>query len=300
MPGHEGERSLSAAGAGAGRLRFVLILTAGYMAAEVVAGALAGSLALIADAGHMLTDAAGISMALLAIRFAARPATQEKSYGYYRLEILAAVANGLLLTGVSAYILFEAARRFAEPPEVQGWPVLLVASFGLLINLASATLLFRGQRASLNLRGAFLEVVSDLLGSVAVILAGGVILATGFDLIDPIASVVIGAFILPRTWRLISEAVNVLLEAAPRDVNMVHVRRHILETPGVLDVHDLHAWTITSGMNVASAHVVIRDGADPQRVLEELCRCLADHFDIEHSTFQIESVDRRTLEKLAH
>jgi cobalt-zinc-cadmium efflux system protein len=236
----------------------------------------------------------------MAIWFAARPATQEKSYGYYRLEILAAVVNGGLLVGVSAYILFEAYRRFTAPPEVLGLPMLGVASVGLAVNLVSAYLLLHGGKTSLNLRGAFLEVVSDLLGSVAVIIAGGIILATGFNLIDPIASVVIGAFILPRTWSLMSEAVHVLLEGVPKDVDMSHVRQHILETKSVVGVHDLHAWTITSGMNVLSAHVVVEDGADPQRVLDELCSCLADHFDIEHSTFQIEPSDRQAMERASH
>lgn len=300
MSGRTSGYAPSAAGAGAGRLRLVLALTATYMLVEVVGGLVTGSLALIADAGHMLTDVAGVSMALMAIWFAARPASPEKTYGYYRLEILAAAANGVLLIGVSAYILFEAYRRFTDPPEVMALPMLAVASVGLLVNLASAYLLFRGQKTSLNLRGAFLEVVSDLLGSVAVILAGGVILATGFNLIDPIASVVIGAFILPRTWRLMGEAVHILLEGAPREVDMSHVQRHILEAEGVTEVHDLHAWTITSGMNVLSAHVVVRDGTDARNVLDELCRCLADHFDIEHSTFQIEFGDRRRAEKAAH
>lgn len=290
----------SAARQSAGRLRIVLALTATYLAVEVVGGILTGSLALIADAGHMLTDVAGVSMALLAIWFAARPATPEKTYGYYRLEILAALANGFLLLGVAAYILFEAYRRFSEPPEVLGLPMLSIATVGLLVNITSAYLLLHGQKASLNIRGAFLEVVSDLLGSVAVIIAGLVILTTGFNLIDPIASVVIGLFIVPRTWALMNQAVHILLEGAPKGVDLSNVRQHVLETQGVVDVHDLHAWTITSGMNVISAHVVIEDGADQARVLDQLCRCLSDDFDIEHSTFQIESADRRATESMAH
>ncbi|MEX2158649.1 MAG: cation diffusion facilitator family transporter [Dehalococcoidia bacterium] len=281
-------------------MRIVLALTASYLAVEVVGGILTGSLALIADAGHMLTDVAGVSMALLAIWFAARPATPEKTYGYYRLEILAALANGFLLFGVAAYILYEAYRRFLEPPDVLGLPMLGVATVGLLVNLASAYLLLHGQKTSLNMRGAFLEVVSDLLGSVAVILAGLIILTTGFNLVDPIASVVIGLFILPRTWALMDQAVHILLEGAPKGVDLANVRQHVLETEGVLDVHDLHAWTITSGMNVISAHVVIEDVADQARVLDQLCRCLSDDFDIEHSTFQIESQDRRAAETMAH
>lgn len=293
-------RARSAAGAGAGRLRIVLALTGGYMAVEVVGGVLTGSLALIADAGHMLTDVAGVSMALLAIHFSARPANDSKSYGYYRLEILAAIANGILLFGVAAYILYESYRRFLEPPEILGLPMLAVATVGLLVNVVSARLLFAGQKSSLNLRGAFYEVVGDLLGSVAVIVAGIVIALTGWNVIDPIASVVIGLFILPRTWALIRDAVDVLLEATPRGIDMSEVRRHITEIEGVADAHDLHAWTITSGMNVLSAHIVLADGANPDQVLNRLCECLSSDFDIEHSTFQLEPTDRRTVEKATH
>lgn len=290
----------TAAGAGAGRLKVILALTGGYMAVEVAGGLLTGSLALIADAGHMLTDVAGISMALLAIRFAARPANDGKSYGYYRLEILAAIANGILLFGVAAYILYEAYQRFLEPPEVLGLPMLAVATVGLLVNLTSARLLFAGQKSSLNLRGAFYEIVGDLLGSVAVIVAGVVIALTGWSLIDPIASAVIGLGILPRTWTLVRDAVDVLLEATPKDVDLGEVRRHIIETEGVADAHDLHAWTITSGMHVLSVHVVLADGARSDEVLDRLCGCLSGDFDIEHSTFQLEPTDRRAMEKASH
>jgi cobalt-zinc-cadmium efflux system protein len=290
----------SAAHQSVGRLRAVLALTLAYLAVEIVGGVLTGSLALIADAGHMLTDVAGVSMALLAIWFAARPATPEKTYGYYRLEILAALTNGFLLFGVAGYILFEAFRRFSQPPDVLGLPMLGVAGVGLVVNITSAYLLLHGQKNSLNMRGAFLEVVSDMLGSVAVIIAGLVILLTGFNLVDPIASVVIGLFILPRTWALMNEAVHILLEGAPKGVDLATVRQHVLETPGVADVHDLHAWTITSGMNVISAHVVIERAVSQEQVLDDLCRCLSDDFDIEHSTFQIESTDRRATEATAH
>ncbi len=290
----------SAAHQSAGRLRAVLALTVVYLVVEIVGGVLTGSLALIADAGHMLTDVAGVSMALLAIWFAARPATPDKTYGYYRLEILAALTNGILLFGVAGYILFEAFRRFSQPPDVLGLPMLGVAGVGLAVNITSAYLLLHGQQNSLNMRGAFLEVVSDMLGSVAVIIAGLVILVTGFNLVDPIASVVIGLFILPRTWALMNEAVHILLEGAPKGVDLATVRQHVLETPGVADVHDLHAWTITSGMNVISAHVVIEGAVSQEQVLDDLCRCLSDDFDIEHSTFQIESTDRRATEATAH
>jgi len=275
-------------------------MTATYMVVEVIGGILTGSLALIADAGHMATDVAGVSMALIAIWFAKRPATDHKSYGFYRLEIVAAIANGILLFGVAAYILYEAYRRFIEPPEVLGLPMFAVATVGLLINLISARLLFAGQKSSLNLRGAFYEVVGDLLGSVAVIVAGIVIALTGWNVVDPIASVVIGLFILPRTWTLVRDAVDVLLEATPKGIDMAEVRRHITETEGVTDAHDLHAWTITSGMNVLSAHIVLAEGARNEEVLDRLCGCLSNDFDIEHSTFQLEPFDRRAVEKVTH
>ena len=292
--------SHSAAGAHAGRLKLVLSLTASYFAVEVIGGVLTGSLALIADAGHMLTDVAGIGMALIAIKFAARPATTEKTYGFYRLEILAALVNGLLLFGVAGYILFEAYRRFSSPPDIHGAPMLAVAAVGLMVNLASAYLLLEGQKTSLNMHGAFLEVVSDLLASVAVILAGVVLVVTGFRLIDPIASVFIGLFILPRTWKLMNDALHVLLEGVPRHINMGDVRQHILEVDGVTSVHDLHVWSLTSGVDVISAHVVVGEEAKPNEVLDELCACLGEHFDIEHSTFQIERKDRAELERASH
>lgn len=296
---HEGH-SNSAAGAHAATLRIVFLLTVSYLAVEVAGGILTGSLALIADAGHMLADAAGIGMALIAIRFAARPATPEKTYGFYRLEILAALTNGFFLVGVAGYILFEAYHRLSSSHEVLGLPMLGVATVGFMVNLTSAYLLLEGQKTSLNMRGAFLEVVSDLLGSAAVILAGVVIVLTGSRIVDPIASVFIGLFILPRTWKLMNDALHVLLEGVPRHINMDHVREHILAVEGVTSVHDLHVWSLTSGVDVISAHVVVREDATPHRVLDELCGCLGAHFDIEHSTFQIEQKDRAELEHASH
>ncbi len=248
----------------------------------------------------MLTDVAGVSMALLAIKFTARPATPKKTYGYYRIEILAAIANSLLLFGPAGFVIFKAFSRFTDPPDVGGLAVLGVAAIGFLINLLSASLLFQGQKTSLNLHGAFLEVVSDLAGSAAVIVAGIVLLVSNFNLIDPIVCVVISLFILPRTWRLITEALHVLLEGVPRRLNIAHIEEHILEADGVTAVHDLHVWCLTSGMDVISAHVVIRKDAAAPEVLNELSVCPADHFDIEHSTFQIEQPDRSRLEQAAH
>ena len=290
----------TAAGAGATRLLLVFGLVVAYMLVEVVGGLLTNSLALLADAGHMLTDAGGIGLALLAIWFAGRPATAEKSYGYYRIEIFSALLNALVLLGVAAFILYEAIQRFSAPPEVIGPPMLAVAGIGLVVNLVSMQLLHSGSQSSLNLRGAYLEVLGDLLGSVAVIVAGVVILLTGWNPIDPIASVGIAALIVPRTWSLLREAVDILLQATPKGVRLEEVRRHILEAADVAEVHDLHAWTLTSGMNVVSAHVVMRSGADPARVLDELCDCLTEDFDMEHSTIQLESGDRRRLEHAVH
>ena len=290
----------SAAGAGARRLVLVLVLVVGYLVAEVIGGVLTNSLALLADAGHMFTDAAGIGLALFAIWFARRPSTPEKSFGYYRVEIFAAMLNAVLLFAVAAYILYEAMQRFAAPPEVIGLPMLAIASGGLIVNLVSMRLLHGGAQTSLNLRGAYLEVMGDLLGSAAVIVAGVVIILTGWTPIDPIASVLIAALILPRTWSLLREAVDILLQATPKGVDLDEVRRHLLRARGVIDVHDLHAWTLTSGVNVVSLHAVMAPGAEPASVLDELCACLTDDFDMEHSTVQLESADRRRLEHGAH
>jgi cobalt-zinc-cadmium efflux system protein len=290
----------SAAGAHRGRLRMVFLITTLVLVVEVIGGLVSGSLALLADAGHMLTDAAGIGLALLAIWFAARPATPARTYGYYRVEILAAVVNAVLLFGVAGFVLVEAWRRLQDPPEVASGLMLTVALVGLVANAASLWLLRRGQAESLNLRGAYLEVLGDLLGTAAVLVAAAVIAITGFQAADPIASALIGLLILPRTWRLLREAVDVLLEATPKGVDMDEVRRHLLETPGVTDVHDLHAWTITSGLPVLSAHVVLDNGADSGQVLDGLGECLVGHFDIEHSTFQLERPEHRGHEGVLH
>jgi cobalt-zinc-cadmium efflux system protein len=283
-----------------GRLAAVFAITAVVLVVEVVGAALSDSLALLADAGHVLADGAGIGLALLAMRFAARPATPQRTFGYYRLEILAAVVNAVLLFGVAGFVLVEAWRRLTDPPEVASGLMLAVAAAGLVANAASLWLLRPGQAESLNLRGAYLEVWGDLLGSVAVLAAAAVIALTGFQAADPIASALIGLLILPRTWRLLREAVDVLLEAAPRGVDLDEVRRHLVETPGVTDVHDLHAWTITSGLPVLSVHVVLERGVDAGKVLDGLDACLAGHFDIEHSTFQLEQPEHRGHEGATH
>lgn len=290
----------TAASAGAQRLLIVLGLVVAFLVVEIVAGLVTGSLALLADAGHMATDAAGLLLALLAIWIARRPATPDRSFGYARVEIFAAAINAVILLGVAAVVLLEAVQRLGRPVDVIGLPMLVVALVGLGVNVGSLRLLHAGSRTSLNLRGAYLEVMGDLFGSVAVVVAGVVILATGWTPIDPIASVVIALAILPRTWALLREAVEVLMQATPRGVDLGEVRSHLLGAAGVVDIHDLHAWTLTSGKLVVSAHVVIEPDADPPAVLDELCGCLSDDFDFEHSTIQLESVDRQRLEQGGH
>ncbi|MFF6986552.1 cation diffusion facilitator family transporter [Streptomyces sp. NPDC010273] len=282
----------TAAAAYRGRLRVALGITITVMVVEVVGGLLADSLALIADAAHMATDALGLGMALLAIHFANRPATGNRTFGYARAEILAALANCLLLLGVGSYVLYEAIQRFVTPADTEGGLTIVFGLIGLVANMISLTLLVRGQKESLNVRGAFLEVAADALGSLAVIIAAVVILTTGWQAADPIASLAIGLMIVPRTLKLLRETLDVLLESAPKDVDMQDVRSHILALDGVEDVHDLHAWTITSGMPVLSAHVVVRsdvlNAIGNEKMLHELQGCLGDHFDVEHCTFQLE------------
>jgi len=290
----------TAAAANRGRLVAVFAMTLGVFVVEIVGGLVSNSLALLADAGHMFTDVAGIGLALLAIWFAGRPANGGRTFGYLRLEILAAVVNAVLLFGVSAFILFEAWRRLFEPPEIATGLMLAVALVGLAANAVSLFLLRKAQGESLNMRGAYLEVMGDFAGSAAVIVAAIVIALTGWTPADAVASAVIGLLIIPRTWRLLREAVDVLLEATPKGMDLDEVRSHILRAKGVADIHDLHAWSITTGMNVVSAHVVLDKGADPPAVLDELCRCLSGDFDIEHSTFQLESSDRTRLEEGPH
>jgi cobalt-zinc-cadmium efflux system protein len=290
----------SAAARHRGRLAAVLVLSLGVLVVEVVGAAVANSLALLADAAHVLTDVGGIALALAAIWFAQKPASARRTFGSLRLEIFAAVANAVLLLLIAAFVLVEAVRRLSEPPQIQSTAMLAFALVGLAANAVSLYLLRDAQAESLNMRGAYLEVVGDLAGSMAVIVAAAVIWLTGWTWADVVASVVIGLLIVPRTLSLLRDATNVLLEASPKGVDMAHVRQHILDAPGVVDCHDLHAWTITSGMNVVSAHVVLADGADGARALDALSNCLADDFDIEHSTFQLETQDRRRLEERSH
>jgi cation diffusion facilitator family transporter len=286
------------------RLAVVLALTVAMLAAEVVGSVLSGSLALLADAGHMATDAAGIALALGAVTLAQRPARGRRTFGWQRAEILAAVANGLLLLAVAVYVLVAAVQRIGSPPTIGSDLMLVVASVGLVINLLSLAVLHGGRDASLNVRGAYLEVLGDALGSVAVIVAAVVIARTGWVAADVVASIAIGFLVLPRAWHLLREALDVLLEAAPRGVDLEQVRAHMVEVDGVLGVHDLHAWTITSGLPVLSAHVVVTQEAlgagHGGRVLDALCACLGTHFDVEHCTFQLEGETHSSHEFPVH
>lgn len=281
----------SAAGRGRGRLLLAMFVSILVLVIELVAGIAGNSLALMADAGHVFADVSGMALSLGAIWLADRPAEGSRSFGLYRLEILAAALNAVLLFGVSLFILWEGVRRLLAPPEVESSLVIVIALVALAANLVSLSLLSPGRKESLTIRGAHLEVVGDLLGAAAVLVAGLVIAVTGFAAADAMASILIGVLILPRTWSLLRESLNVLLEASPRGMDLSEVRRHILEAPGVMAVHDLHAWTITSGMNVVSAHVVVADDANPGAILDHLGMCLSADFDIDHSTFQLETAE---------
>ena len=273
------------------RLAAAVAIGAVILVVEIIAGIRSNSLALLADAGHVFADVSGIGLSLAAAWLAGRPRTADRTFGWFRLEILAAIANALLLLGISIVILYEGVRRFAQPPTLEPGPILGVAAFALVANLVSLRLLFAGRRESLNVRAAYLEVAGDVLGAGAVLVAGLVIALTSWQQADAVASIAIGLLIVPRTITLLRDGLDVLLEATPKGIDMAHVRTHVLEAPGVLDVHDLHAWTITSGMNVVSAHVVLAPDAQPGDVLDHLATCLSDDFDVGHSTFQLETPD---------
>jgi len=291
--------SHSAAGRHAGSLRVAILILTALLVVELVAGVAANSLALLADAGHVFADVSGMLLSLVAIRLAARPPTGTRSFGLYRLEMLAAAVNAVLLLGIAVIVLVEAVRRLGAPPDVQAGPVIVVAAIALVANVVALRLLSTGQRESLTMRGAYLEVAGDLMGAVAVLVAGLVIWLTGWHPADALASILVAVLIVPRTVRLLRDSIDVLLEATPKDVDLGDVERHILEAPGVVDVHDLHAWTITSGMNVVSAHVVLAEDAKPGDILDHLGTCLADDFDVNHSTFQLETPEHVAWEARA-
>ncbi len=286
------------------RLALVGLITLAFAAVQLVGGLVSGSLALLADAGHMFTDSAGIGVALVATWLASRPATDTRTYGMQRAEILAALVNAVVLAGIGCWVLVEAASRWSEPPDVETGLMLGVALLGAAANAGCLLLLRDGQRTSLNLRGAYLEVLGDLLGSLAVVAAAVAIVTTGWARADVVASAVIGLMILPRAWGLLRDVLDVLLEATPRGVELDHVRDHIRGVHGVVDVHDLHAWVITSGVPVLSAHVVVDDECIEQgrsgEVLDRLGECLTGHFDIAHCTFQLEPVGHQAHEAAHH
>lgn len=284
-----GSAPATAAGRNQRSLAIVFGFTGLYLVVEVIGGIVTGSLALLADAGHMLTDVAGLGLALMAIRFAARPATPKRTYGYYRAEILAALANALVLIFISLYILYEAYQRFRTPPEVASGGVLVVASVGLVVNLVGMKLLRGASGESLNMKGAYFEVLSDMLTSIGVIIAGVIMLTTGWYLADPLISAGIGLFILPRTWTLLREATGVLLEGTPADVDIAAVRQTLLSVPGVVSVHDLHAWTLTSGTNALSAHVEAGAGIPYAQLLRALHETVSAAHSFAHVTIQIET-----------
>ena len=276
------------------RLLIVLVITALYMLAEIVGGILTGSLALLADSGHMLGDVLGLVMAVAAIRFARRPATAGKTYGFYRAEILAALVNSVLLIVVAAWILYAAWQRLNEAgdllPRVEALPMLAVASGGLVVTVIAVALLHSGAQHSLNVRGAFLEMLGDLLGSVGTIVAALIILQTGWTPVDALISALIGVFIIPRAWGLLRSVVDVLLESTPRHLDMRQIEAAMRQVPCVESVHDMHLWSITSGFDAMSGHVRA-NGRSSEEVLHDLVSMLRGRFVIEHVTLQVESAD---------
>jgi cobalt-zinc-cadmium efflux system protein len=285
-------------------LTVVLLISLGIAVAEVIGAIITGALVLFADAAHMAADAGGIGLSLLAAWFAARPAAGRQTFGFARAEILAAMANSLLLLAMTALIFTEAIRRLTSPPAVSSGLLIGFGVGALAANACSLLVLRHGQAESLNVRSAFLEVAADTLGAAAVIVTGVIISATGYQLADPAASLAVGAMILPRTWRLLREAVDILLEASPETIDLGELRRHLAEVPGIREVHELHVWTITSGLPVFSAHVVV-DPAIIERgqsaiMLDKLQECLRGHFDVDHSTFQLEPAGHADHEQPMH
>jgi cobalt-zinc-cadmium efflux system protein len=288
------------------RLAIAFAIVATVLVVEVVGAWLSGSLALLADAGHMASDAVGLAVALVASVWATRPATDRHTFGFRRLEVLAALFNAVLLTVVAVVVAIEAVSRLTDPDlaEPAGIPMLVVAGVGLLANVAAYFVLRGGDRRSMNMRGATLEVLGDLFGSIAAVIAGVVLVTTGFAPADAIASLVIAALIVPRALLLLRDVVRVLTESAPRETDVALIREHLLETPGVVAVHDVHVWAITSGAPVFTAHVeceaeIFASGRTGE-MLERLGECLHGHFDVEHSTFQLEPAGHSDREEPAH
>lgn len=278
------------AGANTRALITAIALTGTYLVAEIVGGILTSSLALLSDAAHMLTDVMALVIALLAMKMGQRPADRKRTFGYYRFEILAAAGNAAVLFLVAFYIMSEAWVRFQAPPAVQSIPMLIVASIGLVVNLASMRVLKTGSGHSLNVKGAYLEVWSDLLGSIAVIVAALIIRFTGWWQADPLLAVLLGLWVLPRTWKLISESVNVLLEGVPEGLQLAAVEERLRSIAGVKGIHDLHVWAITSGKNSLTAHFVLEPDRNQEEVLRQASTMLEHEFGITHTTVQIEAM----------
>ncbi len=302
--GHAHGSRLTLTGEHSRSLLTVMLITLTVAVAEATGAWISGALVLLADAAHMAADAAGVGLSLLAVLFAMRPATLQRTFGYARAEILAAMVNALVLFAMSVFIIVEAIRRLISPPSVESPLLVIFGVIALAANGVSLLVLRRGQVESLNIRGAFLEVASDAFGAAAVIVTGIAIAATGYTRADPIASLLVGALILPRTWRLLADAINVLLEASPRGIDLSEIRSHLTGLTGVRDVHDLHVWTITSGLPVLSVHVVVdpdvlADGRSAV-MLDALQDCLRGNFDVDHSTFQIELAGHADHERPMH
>lgn len=286
----------TAAGRHKSRLTVALALTTTFMVVEVIGGLWTGSLALLADAAHMLTDAGGLALALIAIRFSERPATPQNTYGYVRMEVLSALTNAVVLLLLTIYIFYEAYERFLNPPEILGGPMLAVAVVGLAVNLISMKLLSAGSSESLNVKGAYFEVLSDMLGSLGVIVAAAVVMLTGWTLADPIIGAGIGLFIVPRTWILLKQAIHILMEGTPPEVDMALLKRKLLDVPGVTAVHDLHVWTITSGIDAMSCHLVVAAMSEGRTTLLMAKKAMKTGFGLTHATIQIEDQNLREAE----
>ena len=277
------------AGANAKMLGWALALTSTYLVAEVIGGFVFNSLALLSDAAHMLTDVAALVIALIAIKIGGRAPDDKRTFGYRRFEILAATFNAVLLFVIAIYIFVEAIRRFTEPQEIQSWGMLIVAAIGLVVNLVSMRLLMAGKEGSFNVKGAYLEVWADMIGSVGVILGALAIKFTGWTWVDPVVAVLIGLWVLPRTWILLRDTTNVLLEGVPGGLKLVEIRSAVAAIPGVAGLHDLHVWSMSNDDVNATLHVTLAEGADADSVRQAVCGLLVDRFGIEHNTIQTES-----------
>ncbi|MFC7332380.1 cation diffusion facilitator family transporter [Rhodocista pekingensis] len=286
--GHGHSHGLEPGGGNEARVRAALLLTGGFMLAEVVGGLLSGSLALLADAGHMLADTAALALAWYAFRAARRPAGAARTYGGHRFQVLAAFINGAALLLLSLWIIVEAARRLFEPVPVLGGPMLAIAALGLAVNIASFTILNGGDKANLNVRGAALHVLGDLLGSVAALAAAAVILTTGWTPIDPILSAVVSLLILRSAWALVTPAWHVLMEGTPEGLDLDRLQRSLQAVPGVADIHHVHAWSLTPEQPLLTLHATVAEGAEPDSVLRALTRTLREEFGIGHATIQVE------------